>query len=117
MFKRIDLEKELFRERSAPLVPGKKLLDDANELFQASRESDAFVYSRLKRSSSKNGAEIIPVNKNDSENVFSLDQIKKVCINYRLRFLDAGLFKGEYPYEAIMKIRAFEKRNACEIKE
>ena len=33
----------------------------------------------------------------ESKNIFHQDTIKKICVRYRLRFLDSNLFKGEYP--------------------
>lgn len=44
-----------------------------------------------------------------ADRIYHLDDIKKLCITYRLRFLDANFFKGEIPEEAISKIRQLEK--------
>jgi len=52
----------------------------------------------------------------DSEKIFHLNQIKKICIDYRLRFLDSELFKGAIPEEAISKIRQLEKYHQTELK-
>ncbi len=49
-------------------------------------------------------------------NLFHIEQIKKICINYRLRFLDSKLFKGVIPKEAISKIRQLEKNHQTELK-
>ena len=35
--------------------------------------------------------------------------IEKICVNYRLRFLDTHFFKGPIPEEAISQIRTLEK--------
>lgn len=45
----------------------------------------------------------------ETDKIFHENQIKKVCIDYRLRFLDSALFKNEIPEEAISKITALEK--------
>ncbi|MBQ4914948.1 hypothetical protein J8L85_10905 [Maribacter sp. MMG018] len=50
-----------------------------------------------------------------SENIYHIEQIKKVCIDYRLRFLDSKFFKGTIPKEAISKIRELEKEHDTEI--
>ena len=47
----------------------------------------------------------------NSEFIFHQDDIKKLCIDYRLRFLDAHFFKGEFPEEAISKIRTLEREH------
>lgn len=45
----------------------------------------------------------------ETRKIFHLSQIKKVCIDYRLRFLDIKYFKGNLPKEAIEKITQLEK--------
>ena len=45
----------------------------------------------------------------ETNKIFHLNQIKKVCIDYRLRFLDLKYFKGNIPKEGIEKITQLEK--------
>lgn len=52
----------------------------------------------------------------DTGNIFHIDQIKTICIDYRLRFLDSKYFKGEIPRKAIEKIKALEKLHSIELK-
>ncbi|WP_343486129.1 hypothetical protein [Allomuricauda sp. d1] len=52
----------------------------------------------------------------DNENIFHIEQIKTICIDYRLRFLDSKYFKGEIPRKAIEKIKALEKLHDTELK-
>ena len=47
--------------------------------------------------------------------IYHLDQIKKISIDYRLRFLDAGYFKGEIPATAISEIKRLEIDHNIEI--
>ena len=44
----------------------------------------------------------------DSNCLFHVDQIRKICIDYRLRFLDFNFFKGGVPDEAYTKLKEFE---------
>ncbi len=44
-----------------------------------------------------------------TDRIYHIQQIKKICIDYRLRFLDYTYFKGELPYEAITAIKSLEK--------
>ena len=46
----------------------------------------------------------------EGSRVFHLDSIRRLCIRYRLRFLDAGLYKGEIPSQAVHAIRMLEQR-------
>jgi len=52
----------------------------------------------------------------DTSRIFHIDEIKNICINYRLRFLDSKYFKGEIPVEAISKIKALENEHNLELK-
>lgn len=47
----------------------------------------------------------------DGNKIYHLEDIKKLCIDYRLRFLDSHYFKGEIPEEAISNIRRLEKKH------
>ncbi len=52
----------------------------------------------------------------ETDKIYHLDQIKQICIDYRLRFLDSKYFKGEIPLEGISKIKALEKSHKIDIK-
>lgn len=52
----------------------------------------------------------------ETENIFHIDQIKQICIDYRLRFLDSAHFKGEIPPTAISKIKHLGAAHNIEVK-
>lgn len=52
----------------------------------------------------------------ETENIFHISDIKNICIDYRLRFLDSRYFKGEIPSEGLDKIKAIEKSHNIELK-
>ncbi|WP_108868178.1 hypothetical protein [Aquimarina aquimarini] len=47
----------------------------------------------------------------ETNKIYHLDQIKKICVNYRLRFLDSKYFKGKLPPSAISAIKNLEKKH------
>lgn len=47
----------------------------------------------------------------DTSQIFHINDIKKMCVTYRLRFLDSHFFKGAIPEEAVSKIRRLEKEH------
>jgi hypothetical protein len=51
----------------------------------------------------------------ETSHIYHIDQIKAICIDYRLRFLDTKYFKGKLPYEAISKIKDLEKHHRTEL--
>ncbi|MDO6517028.1 hypothetical protein [Zobellia uliginosa] len=52
----------------------------------------------------------------DGDKIYHLSDIKKICIDYRLRFLNSDFFKGEIPAEAIAKIKRLEEAHGIELK-
>ncbi|WP_109097028.1 hypothetical protein [Aquimarina sp. AU58] len=52
----------------------------------------------------------------ETHSIYHLDQIKKICITYRLRFLDVKYFKGKLPLSAISAIKNLEKKHQTELK-
>ncbi|WP_411030954.1 hypothetical protein [Spongiimicrobium sp. 3-5] len=52
----------------------------------------------------------------ETDKIFHISQIKEICIDYRLRFLNSKYFKGKIPDEAIAKIKHLEKQHGIEIK-
>lgn len=52
----------------------------------------------------------------NSDKIYHTKEIKQICIDYRLRFLDTKYFKGTIPVEGLSKIKALEKEHNTEIK-
>lgn len=106
----VDLKKELEKQRDRSNRKGE------NEVMQAFRklltqddEKDADVLSRIFESNENDGE--YHFGNLEESRIYSLSDIKELCIQYRLRFLDASLFKGEIPYEAISQIKELEKKH------
>ena len=47
----------------------------------------------------------------DPKKIFHIQDIKKVCIDYRLRFLDSSFYKGKVPNIALNKIDVLQKEH------
>lgn len=52
----------------------------------------------------------------EQDRIFHISDIERICIDYRLRFLNSGMFKSELPIEALLKIKYFEKEHNIELK-
>ncbi|MDA7810695.1 hypothetical protein N8978_04550 [Flavobacteriaceae bacterium] len=48
------------------------------------------------------------LNKLDNHKIFYVNDIKRICIDYRLRFLDLKYFKGDIPKSTKLKIKGFK---------
>ena len=52
----------------------------------------------------------------ETNRIFHRDTIKKICIEYRLRFLDLAFFKGDIPVEATEIVQALEQEHNTELR-
>ncbi|MGV7106049.1 hypothetical protein [Flavobacterium sp. U410] len=72
------------------------------------------ITDRLKQSEGKK-ANYFQFDALETDKIYHVDAIKKLCIDYRLRFLDTKYYKNEYPEETIEKIAGFEKLHETEL--
>jgi hypothetical protein len=111
-----------------------KTVDLRNELVSERRKScrEAAILAEVERILSANGPEPMSIrdslaaksdcDSNDfvfdlleTENIFHVDQIRNVCVNYRLRFLNSSFFKNVIPEEAVEKISRLELEHGTKI--
>lgn len=55
------------------------------------------------------------IDKLKSKNIYHISDIKKICIDYRLRFLNTKYFKGDIPLSAQTKLKTFKKEQKLNI--
>lgn len=111
MFKKINIYEELVREK----VKSPSLLEEANSILQHEFDKDDSILKRLTQNlpvrAPKEWTPTSSTSLAESAGAFfSLQQIKNIAVKYRLRFLDSTLFKGEIPYEAIIKVKVLERK-------
>ncbi|MDX1314271.1 MAG: hypothetical protein R3356_02110 [Eudoraea sp.] len=92
-----------------------KLLSEVYELLKQDQDNENRITANISGSASRPANEF-NFDLLETENIFHIDQIKKICIDYRLRFLDTKYFKGQIPQEAISRIKNLEKEHDTEIK-
>lgn len=100
----IDLEKEF--QKIKKVTAENDFLLELKEVLNKAYQEDIAIEKRI---FDKRKEQTIDWNQLDVKKIFSLDQIRSICIKYRLRFLDSTIFKGEIPAEAISKIKQLEK--------
>lgn len=106
LFSPINLRKELIRERSRQ----QRLMNDVHDLLLAEADKERDIVQRLKNGRSLGTTSEMMFAGTEDEHIFHIKQIRNTCIRYRLRFLDSGHFKAEYPYDAIINIKALETK-------
>lgn len=111
---RTNIEHQLLKVRNKSFTED-QILEEVASIFRDTEEKDKVVLQEI-----ENGGEI---SKNDfnpdlleAGRVFHLDQIHRICVDYRLRFLASKFFKGKIPYEALIKIKELEKQHQTGLK-
>ncbi|MEO0059846.1 MAG: hypothetical protein RLZZ312_1493 [Bacteroidota bacterium] len=106
VFEKVNLQKKLLVERNK-FVSENDLLLEIKALFDRDENDRNIIKSKLKSESSTKHNDF-DFDLFETDNIFHLQQIKNICVDYRLRFLDSSLFKNEIPEEAISKIKNLE---------
>jgi len=104
-FNTVDLQEELQKIKKKTKV---NVLDEVQHILQEDQQKELAIASKLQGKDVSD--QEIDLSKLDSNNIYSIEQIKQICVKYRLRFLDSKAFIGEIPAEAIMKVKALEKK-------
>ena len=94
--------------------------EDLKDMIQAIFEQKEAIKSRVKstlETPNKSYVNTLTFDALDFDKIFHIDSIKKLCINYRLRFLDTHLFKGEYPKELYSIIPNLENDHKIQLKD
>ena len=107
--KKVNLFEELLRERNKQIssIELKSLIKDIwqKEDFKKNR-----ITNSLNDKNNKNFNKMKFENM-ETKNIFHKDTIKSICVQYRLRFLDSNLFKGDYPDNITKVISDIEKKH------
>ena len=123
---KVSIEKEL--EKVSQEDKQKFTLDPLNEvklLLEGNASEDARILRGLSKNSHFNRIENLrgkqlELEKIENEyegKVFTIDQIEKLCVDYRLRFLQSRFYTGSYDVEVAAKIKDFSKTTNTSIDE
>ncbi|MCH2490840.1 MAG: hypothetical protein MK211_11880 [Flavobacteriales bacterium] len=106
MLPKTNIQKVLEKVRSRRIAE-ETLIAEVERIFSENTSQRKQITERLKNNIDSTNAFAIDIL--EADRIFHLQDIKKLCITYRLRFLDSGYFKGTFPEEAISKIRCLEQ--------
>ncbi|WP_062054876.1 hypothetical protein [Aquimarina longa] len=113
LFPRTNIEQKLDTLRNKEFNPSTWRVQ-VFKIFQQSEVHENKILQNLNTATSisKNSFDF---NQLETQNIYHLNQIKKICIDYRLRFLDSKYFKGKLPTSAITAIKDLEKKHQTEL--
>lgn len=109
----IDLESKLKEIEKRFETPKKDLLEEVAEILHLEYEKDLRLLHTSIESNETEDGDLLQLR--EDLPIYTLKSIYKLCIQYRLRFLDLRHFKGEIPYEVIVKMKKFEKEFGIQI--
>lgn len=95
-------------------VEGEKILESVRKILEENRFESKNLVEKVKRGHTSI-ANDFNFDLLETGNIYHIDQIKKICIDFRLRFLDSRYFKGRIPQEAYDKIDQLEKEHETSI--
>jgi hypothetical protein len=91
------------------------IIDAVHHILDEDNKKDTLILETFSSHNSVIGNDFI-FDLLESNKIYHIDQIKEICIDYRLRFLDSKYFKGALPYEAVSKIKSLEKDHNTKLK-
>ncbi|WP_311196014.1 hypothetical protein [Antarcticibacterium sp. 1MA-6-2] len=99
-------------------ISEQSLLQQVKDIIARESIKDELVLKEL--TNYNDGGEIISnnfiIDKLEGNQIFHISDIEQICTIYRLRFLNSALYKGEFPYEAVIKIKELEKKHNINLK-
>lgn len=109
MFGKVNLEEELkaLREKESEAMQ-ESIMDSVHQLLQRDDKLDDTIRNMLCCRKNQD-PDLVDESLLNEERIFTTSQIRKICVDYRLRFLDSKHFRDEIPYKAISKIKQLEK--------
>lgn len=115
MFKRTDIEQQLYKERAKTLNEDQILKNVYNILNEEQVKEDA-IMARMKNPQRPTPRNHFNIDLLDKDRIYHVDTIRSICIDYRLRFLDTKYFKNHIPIEALSEIKKLEKNHDITLK-
>jgi len=110
MLQTIDIQQQLIKERNKK-HQSTDVLEWVQEVFEDINVTQKSVFERLAQSPIQKTVNTFNIDKVATDAIFHISEIQKICIDFRLRFLDTRYFKGDYPKEVISKIKAIEEQH------
>ncbi|WP_027394028.1 hypothetical protein [Aquimarina latercula] len=114
LFPKTNIEKKLTQLKNKQFNPS-SWEKQVESIFEREEKKDHRILKTLEKGTTSETNDFIFDN-TESSKIYHIDQIKKICVDYRLRFLDTKYFKGKLPQEAISQIKELEKTHNTELK-
>lgn len=113
MFSPTNIEEELLKTR-LKRISSEGIMEEVQKLFEENQKERDRIEQNLNASGGKETT-ALNIDLLDAGRLYHLSDIKKLCITYRLRFLDSRFFKPDFPEETITAIHELERIHSTKI--
>lgn len=103
----LDLEKKMTQIRDKR-ISEQQLIHDIETILSTHKPKQNIIKQTLTKPSKSKQNNFI-IKHLDHNRIYHLKDIEKICISYRLRFLNSNYFKGNIPTEALQEIQKLEE--------
>lgn len=110
LLSRTNIHTKLLRERDKN-TSDTDILEQVARIFEEDQLRETNILQTL-QGTAKDSLNNFDIDLLERDNIFHIKQIEKICVNYRLRFLDTKYFKGKYPKEALSQIKFLENKHS-----
>ena len=115
LIERVNLQREMELLRKKEMKE-QEILEEVRRVLQKEQESEEEILHRICDGDSEgNNSNKFNFDLLESGRIFHRSQIKKICVDYRLRFLNTTFFKGDLPREAIFAVKELEIKHGIKI--
>lgn len=114
LLKPVNIHSQLIKERNKT-INDEEILGWVYSVLGEANTNHLSILNRLSNSPVERGVNNFDIDKVDTDAIFHVTQIQKICADYRLRFLDTKYFKGNYPSEVLEKIENLEKEHNTQL--
>ncbi|MGJ8684631.1 MAG: hypothetical protein ACSHWW_08405 [Nonlabens sp.] len=108
MLSRTDIEQQLQKARNKKYQEV-DILEQVSKILKEDQLKEDAIMARMKSPQKPTPRNQFNLDLLETDKIYHVDQIRDICIDYRLRFLDSKYFKNEIPQEALIKIKRIEK--------
>ncbi|WP_276167080.1 hypothetical protein [Zobellia alginiliquefaciens] len=113
LLKKVNIEEKL--RQTLRMEDQMQSLAELHKILNKDSESREKIGETLKTKNSVT-SNTFNLNLLRTDRIYHINQIKEICIDYRLRFLSSNYFKGKIPAEAIAEIKNLERVHDIELK-
>jgi len=112
--RRTNIPEQLYKSRNKRIAEA-ALMDEVQRIFDIEGLKDEKILDALQKNCEE-GSNPFYFDLLLPDKIYHISDIEKICIDYRLRFLNTSSFKGQLPYEAITKIKQLEEEHKTSLK-